>query len=307
LVAVETETNLLQSEPLLFTVVTRVFMTEVQSSLPFDCKTGDDEYVGDDSVPIKTETSFEVIDEDDQDFSLPSSAPHQGVLSEDLLTMVIRSPSPLACVSRSESPASDVAERESILPHGPEGCEVDADERQVGSCEDPPASSSRDPRTSASTDLGSSSRGDRPEFQLFSDPECQIVSTTSSQNLMAVFSRSDVATLEAEFASNSNPSSLHVAQLALRLGQTDARVKAWFEEKRQPVPFATDVPATVAASKPNAEPRIVVAVNGEQTKPRRRRKKAVSLEDIGTRERPERNRPSAAYAGIEVVQKSFRT
>ncbi len=257
-------------------------------------------------MPIKTETLFEIIDEEDQDFPLPSSAPHQGVLSYDQLTMIIRSTSPLACVSRSEPPASDASESESILPHGPEDFEVDSDECQVGSSEDPPGSSSRDPRTSASEDLPASSRVDPPESQPSSDPEFQINSTTDSQNLAAVLSRSDLATLEAEFASNSNPSSLHVAQLALRLGQTDARVKAWFEEKREPVPSATDLPVTVATREPNKKPRSVVAVNDEQTKPRRRRKNAaVRVDSICHRERPKRNRPSVAYAGIEVVQKSF--
>ncbi len=318
--------------------------------------------------------------------------------------MIVRSPSPFACASRSDSPSSDATEPESISPHGPEGFEVDTDERQVGSgedarsirhtpdyksistdglgdvevdrecqrlgvredppssqpsvdsgchilyskdsdtlqppldvefqtvsSEDPPASSSEDPRASASEVPPASSRGDPPESQPSSVPECQIVSTTGSQasadvnrqivscvdrrcylpvvapassdppsrpkKLVTVFSRSDLATLEAECASNSNPSSLHVAQLALRLGQTDARVKAWFEEKRQPVPSATDLPAADATSEPSTEPGAVVAVNEEQTKPQRQREKAVSSEHIVPRERPKRNRPSITYAG----------
>jgi hypothetical protein len=129
--------------------------------------------------------------------------------------------------------------------------------------------------------------------------------------MVAVFSRSDLATLEAGFASNSNPSSLHVAQWAPRLGQTDARVRAWFEEKRQPAPSANDVPATVAANESNREPRAAVAVNDKQTKPRRRRTNAALLlsENICHPERPKRNRPSVKYAGdniqrVQVVQMS---
>jgi hypothetical protein len=120
-------------------------------------------------------------------------------------------------------------------------------------------------------------------------------SPSCPQKLIAVFSQSDLAALEAEFASNSKPSSLHIAQLALRLGQTDAHVKAWFEKKRQPSPSTTNVPATVASSTPNAE--LGVTVKDGRAKRRHQQIKLVSLEDDEPRERPKRNRPSIAYAG----------
>ncbi len=183
-------------------------------------------------MPNKTETLSEVIDEEDQNFPPPSGAPRRIVLLDDQLEIITQSPSPLACVSLSESPASDATETEPILLHGPEDVDVGTP-RLVVSCEDPRST-------------------------------------------------------------HHSPDSESV--LADRLGDVG-------------VDRAIDVPSAVVATiEPITEAGIGVAVNDEQAKPRRRRTNGVSLEDIGTRERPKlRNQASVTYAGDTGISSELKS